>query len=264
MRLHIVFSPPRAVCLPWHYMHLLHGFLYGAIARASPDVGGFLHDHGYASGAHRYKMLVFSRLYPRRAARRPDGLELAPPIHWWVSSPLAAPMEALAVALLTEGRAVLGDASLEVEKVEVEPPPEFSGRVRCETLSPLVASTGVQKGEKLHKKFLSPSDPIFWQVLEANLRRKAEALGMSLPAEAEVRFASMGEWRSRLLYSQGTQVRGYEGRFTMEGDEPLLRLAYEAGLGERNTQGFGMFRVIKAEEGRPASAQKSERGRRSI
>jgi CRISPR-associated endoribonuclease Cas6 len=247
MRLHVVFTAPAAVFLPWHYLHLLHGFLYAAIARASPEVGGYLHNHGYASGAHRYKMLVFSRLYPRRAVRRPEGLELEPPIHWWVSSPLASPMEALATSLLTEGRVVLGEASLEVEKLEVEPLPEFSGRVRCETLSPLVASTGVQRGEKLHKKFLSPGEPIFWQVLEANLRRKAEALGMPMPAEVGIRFTPLGEWRSRLLYSQGTQVRGYEGRFIMEGHEPLLRLAYEAGLGERNTQGFGMFRVIRSE-----------------
>lgn len=47
-----------------------------------------------------------------------------------------------------------------------------------------------------------------------------------------------------MLVAQGTQVRGYEGRFLMEGEKIFLHVAYEAGLGERNSQGFGMFRVL--------------------
>lgn len=247
MRLHIVFYSEHPVILPWHYPHLLHGFLYGAIARASPHLGNFLHDQGFVAGNHRYKMLVFSRLYPRTACSHLGGLILTPPIHWWVSSPLPAPMEALAETLLAEREVVLETARMEVEKVEVELPPELSGRVFCETLSLLVASTGVQKGEKLHKRFLSPEEPDFWRVVELNLKRKAASLGISVSSGAVVRFETVGEWRSRLFLVQGIQVRGYEGRFLMEGEESLLRLAYEAGLGERNCQGFGMFRVLRGE-----------------
>ena len=126
--------------------------------------------------------------------------------------------------------------------------PELSGRVLCETLSPVVASTGVRKGEKLHKRFLSPDGRDFWKVVELNLRRKAAAVGLQLPPGAAVRFEGVGEWRSRLFLAQGTQVRGYEGRFVMEGEESLLYLAHEAGLGERNSQGFGMFRVVRRDE----------------
>lgn len=244
MRLHIVFYSEHPVFLPWHYSHLLHGFLYGAIAKASPGLGSFLHDQGFGTGAHRYKMLVFSKLYPRRAKSFSDGLSLIPPIHWWVSSPLPAPLEALAITLLAERRVVLGSACLELERIEVEPLPEFSGRILCETISPLVVSTGVRKGDKLHKRFLSPEEPDFWRIVEINLRRKAEALGILFPDGAKVQFESRGKWRSRLLQVQGTQVRGYEGRFVMEGEKSLLLLAYEAGLGERNSQGFGMFRVV--------------------
>lgn len=40
------------------------------------------------------------------------------------------------------------------------------------------------------------------------------------------------------MVAQGLQVRGYEGRFLMEGEESLLRLACEARLGEQNSRGF--------------------------
>lgn len=168
MRLHIEFYSEQSVNLPWHYPHLLHGFLYRAIAKGSPRLGSFLHEQGFVAENHRYKMLVFSRLYPRRArSQGAGGLTLTPSIHWWVSSPLSAPMEALAETLLKEREVFLGDAWLGVDKVEVEPLPEFSGRVLCETLSPLVVSTGVRKGEKLHKCFLAGEEADFWRVVES-------------------------------------------------------------------------------------------------
>lgn len=245
MRLRVVFYAKYPVFLPWHYPHLLHGFLYGAIARSSPALGSFLHEQGFVAGSHRYKMLVFSKLYPLRAQKQSGGLVFTPPIQWWASSPLPAAMEALAKTLLAEREISLGAARLEVERVEVEPPPVLTGRVLGRTISPVVASTGERRGEKLYKRFLSPEEPDFWRIIESNLRRKAEVLGLSPGLEKEVRFEKRGEWQSRLTWVQGAQVRGYEGEFAMEGEKELLFLAYEAGLGERNSQGFGMFRVLR-------------------
>lgn len=248
MRLHVVFTSEYPICLPWHYSQLLHGYLYTAIAKSDPKLGEFLHDRGFWVEAHRYKMLVFSRLFPRRARASKEGLTLFPPVHWWVGSPLAGPMEALAITLLSEGVAIIGDQLLPVERVEVEPQPDLSEEVLCEMISPLVASTGVLNGERLQKRFLSPDEPGFWQVLTQNLMRKASVLGLNVHSDAVVRFVRVGEWRSRLLLAQGTQVRGWEGRLLVQGDRQLLLVAYEAGLGERNAQGFGMFRIMTCDK----------------
>jgi len=40
-------------------------------------------------------------------------------------------------------------------------------------------------------------------------------------------------------------IKFIEGRFWLEGDENLIQLAYETGIGERNSQGFGVFRFVK-------------------
>ena len=154
-------------------------------------------------------------------------------------------MEALATTMLREGTALIGSVELRVEKIEVEPIPEFTGRVLCEMISPLIASTGSTRNGKLQKRFLSPAEPDFWRVVEDNLRRKAVALGLSLVPEDRMQFEAVGNWKSRLFEAQRTWVRGYEGRFIMMGPEKLFVLAYEAGLGERNSQGFGMFRVVE-------------------
>lgn len=248
MRLKITLQGEHALLLPWNYQHYLHGFLYAAVTGENPEIGVFLHEQGFAKDRHRYKFFVFSKLFPARARGTPEGLVAHPPILWWVSSPLSPFVEALALALLKSGRIPLGTRLLSVEDVTVEEPPVFTGRVLCETLSPLVASTGVKKGEKLHKVFLSPEDPRFFEVITKNLLRKAEALGIHGFSEHCVAFESASPWRSKLIMVQGTNVRGYEGRFFAEGDATLLALAYEAGLGERNSQGFGMFKLVKGPE----------------
>lgn len=244
MRLRATLEAEGELLLPWNYQHYLHGFLYGAVTEENPAMGVFLHEQGFEKDRHRYKLFVFSKLFPRRAQGTHQGLLVSPPILWWVSSPLPSFVEALALALLKSGKITLRDLSLRVGKVEVEAPPVFTGRILCETISPLVVSTGVKRGEKLHKVFLSPDDPRFFVLVKANLLRKAQAFGILNISENEISFEPTGTWRSRLITVQGTNVRGYEGRFFAEGNEQLLAFAYDAGLGERNSQGFGMFRVI--------------------
>ncbi|MCS7224910.1 MAG: CRISPR-associated endoribonuclease Cas6 [Armatimonadetes bacterium] len=245
MRLHIVLAADGPVTVPWDYLQRLHGFLYDAIRRARPRLAHFLHEQGFVVGSHRYKLLTFSRLFPTRAQGREDGLILHPPIHWWVSSPLPAPMEALAVSLLTEGVVILHPHHLLVERLEVEPIPSFDRSVALETLSPIVVSTGALKNGKLQHRFLSPEEEDFWRIVQENLKRKAIALWGRAPDPVGLKCYPVGVWKSRLYRVHKGQVRGYEGKFIAEGAQPWLMLGYEAGFGERNAQGFGMVRIAK-------------------
>jgi len=39
-------------------------------------------------------------------------------------------------------------------------------------------------------------------------------------------------------------IKGWMGTFRLQGLKKALKLAYDAGLGSKNSQGFGMFEVI--------------------
>lgn len=224
-------------------MHLLHGLVYSAIKKADPVLGNFLHNRGFVVGGHRYKFLTFSLLFPRAARKTDDGIEMHPPINWWVSSPLPGLMEALATTFLIDGKVQVGKVELILQSLEVEELPQLGRRCLFETISPVVASTGMKQGGKIKRRFLSPDDPNFWRVLEVNLVRKALALGWG-NALGNVRFLCEDKWRSKLFKVQGANVRGWMGRFWCEGSFELLRLGYEAGFGERNAQGFGMVQLV--------------------
>lgn len=248
MRLHVVWVSEKSVVLPWNYLHLLHGFFYAAIKKANPKLGGFLHEQGFVVDGHRYKLATFSLLFPRSAKQVKNGLEMTPPIHWWVASPLPELVEALARTLLIEGQARLGKITLTVDRVEVEELPQIGKRCLFQTISPLVVSTGVRRGGKLERTFLSPTDENFWRVLETNLKRKAKVLGLEVSSNS-LNFEPIGKWRSKLFEVQGSKVKGWEGKFWAEGDAGLLIVGYEAGFGERNAQGFGMVKLVKSSAG---------------
>ncbi|MGO0123029.1 hypothetical protein [Desulfothermobacter acidiphilus] len=54
--------------------------IYAAIYKTNPLLGEQLHERGFAVGGHRYKLFTFSLLFPQRARRREEGLEMVPPI----------------------------------------------------------------------------------------------------------------------------------------------------------------------------------------
>ena len=242
MRLKVVFNFSDRIFLPWNYLDYLKGMFYEVMMRGDPEVARFAHEEGFQSEGKRYKLFTFSLLYPRHRERRSDGLIMWGEVNWFFSSPIPGIVEAFAAGMLMEGQVELGKARCDLARVEVMPAPEFSEEMNFRTLSPIVASTGRRSGDKFGKVFLNPDDPDFRRVLTENLVRKYKALFGEEP-EGEVEIEPCEPYKSKLFNVSGTNVRGYEMRLKLKGDPILIKLAYEAGLGERNGQGFGMIAI---------------------
>lgn len=242
MRVHILLHADDYIWVPWRYPEWLQGLIYRTIEKTSPQLASRLHSEGFVVGSRRYKLITFSWLFPHSASREKNGLLLEPPINWWVSSPLAVVMEAFVYGFLTYPEISLGNQKLVVSRIQTEPYFYPGEKVVLETLSPIVASTGVVEGNKMRKIFLHPEDREFSRVITENLQHKAVAIfGERIP-EGRVEIKPL-EYRSRLVAVYGTKVRCYEGVFEVKGSPELIKLGYEAGFGERNFQGFGMMRL---------------------
>ncbi len=246
MRVRVTFQAEGSVWVPWYYPELLQGIAYKAIGRASPELATRLHSEGFVVGSRRYKLITFSWLFPHSATQKGKGLLMAPPIRWWVSSPLPSVIEAFVYGILAWPEIHLGNQSLTVANVYLEPLFHPGERVVLETISPIVASTGLVEGGKMRKVFLSPESEEFSRVITENLQRKALALwGKEIPG-GKVEFKPL-KLRSKLVPVHRIKVRCYEGIFEVKGHPELILLGYEAGFGERNFQGFGMMRPAPEE-----------------
>lgn len=246
MRVRVILQAEGSIWVPWHYPEWLQGLIYKKLKKSAPDLASRLHSEGFVAGSKRYKLITFSWLFPKSAVQKENGLLMTPPIKWWISSPLAAVIEAIVYCFLTWPEIQLGKQKLLVAVVQTEPIFCPGDTVILETLSPIVVSTGVIEGGKLRKIFLSPESQDFSRVITENLQHKALALWGEKISEGTVEMKPL-EYHSKLVTVYGTKVRCYEGVFEVKGHPELIKLGYEAGFGERNFQGFGMMR-FKARE----------------
>ncbi len=247
MRLRIILRFVRPCLLPWSYPGWLRGLAYTAMERGLPQVAHRLHEEGWSHPeGRRYKPLTYSWLHGLRPDR--TGLWAEGAVTWWVSSPIPAVVEALALGLLLEPEVRLGSYPAMVERIEVEPTPAFAGAATFTTLSPITISTGERRADgKLVKRYLSPEEPEFARALAENLRRKAAAFyGQEIPGDLGIQVHP--PYRSKLVRIHDTDIRGWMLSFTISGHPELIRLGYEAGFGEHTASGFGMVTV--AWEGR--------------
>ena len=261
MRLHIHLQPVEADAQMPADNYPLAAAIYGLLAAVAPAYATFLHEEGYAAeragselpANKRFKFFVFSRLAQRGKRIANNRIHLSDQlVTWQIGSPLDEPMAALAQSLLALPGITIGDqhsqAALHIAGVEIEEAPPLADVWRCETLSPIfVASTEQNfRGQPVKHHVRADVEALrFAQGLAANLREKYEALtGEAAPADSLLDFRFIETPRSQLVSYKGTDHKAWMGRFTLRGDARLLRLAWEAGLGEANSKGFGMFRVL--------------------
>jgi len=245
MRLEIVFATPGEILLPWSYLDWLRALVYHLLRIHNQLVAEWLHQEGTPLDDKRYKPFNFSLLYPSQKRTHKKGLIVKGELKWYFSSPAQIICYLIAEELLhTPIR--LGPHILEVLKVSSLQPPAFSSPSLFTTLSPISSSTGVVEGGKMRKVYLSPDEESFKLSLKNNLLHKASALWLP---QGDVDIELLPPFRSRLFKIKGIDVRGWDMRLKLSGDEHLLKLAYDVGLGEHNACGFGMLSFQRNSQG---------------
>ncbi|MDN5332516.1 MAG: CRISPR-associated endoribonuclease Cas6 [Tepidanaerobacteraceae bacterium] len=54
----------------------------------------------------------------------------------------------------------------------------------------------------------------------------------------------MSEKYCKVIYKD-VIIKGWMGVYILKGDPVLLKIAYDAGLGSKNSQGFGCFEILE-------------------
>lgn len=255
MRIRFELTPPGAVWLPWNHQYALSSAIYATIAHASPGFSTFLHDKGFIADGKQFRLFTFSSLRGRVIERTSFGLLMESPIELLCSSPVPEFVRAVAEGALQIGTLRVGEVELPVRQVETLPDPDFSSQMTFRPLSPITVSTGrVDADGKMRATYLSPEAPTFFTHLADNLIRKYEALNRQPPDNPKVKFQLASDLiperrrLSKLIDIKGIKVRGWLVPIQAEGNPELLHLAYEAGLGEKNSAGFGMVEVLNRKE----------------
>ncbi len=248
MQLTLFFSAPGQVSIPVQYGHLLQGLIYRQMD--NPALRSFLHEQGFALGKRRFKLFTFSRLmaeevtYDREAGR----LLLTPPLRLVICSPVPFILQELGTGFLRQGHVRLGAALLQIKKMIMADPRVRQGVVQVQMLSPLVVYSTFSAGDgRNYTYYYSPFEPRFRELVGNNLAKKHFLVygRPSPPGDFDIFPVRVSDRDLKVTYFKETVVKGWMGQYELRGDSDLLQLALDAGLGAKNSQGYGCCNLVE-------------------
>ncbi len=264
MRLRLRLRRIRDGCnIRLNYSYCLSGAIYRWIEESSPSYGSFLHDHGYQAenSVRRFKHFCFSQLMVERRridSRRGTMTIVSPTVDWYISMPVEEALQHLVVGIFEKQELYIDREynRFTVEQIETLPEPAWERKMTFRMLSPTTVSVPDVKDEKFGAHYLFHDDPRLSDSLRKNILNKYESLYGERPVDQEFSctpddaFIKDAERKGRrisrmITIKEGqpdeTRVRGFMCPVTIEGNPELIKLAYESGLGEKNSLGFGMI-----------------------
>ncbi len=244
MRLKITLGRKNKIILPKGFNEAIQGIIYRLINDT------WLHNEGFQFDNRKFKMFVFSEILQRGYFNKKKGVFLFPPkISILISSPIDWILEDLATNAIFSKILKLGDNDVILEEIAVLPSPSIKHyKIVVKTLSPIEVHSTFEKDGKKKTHYYSAFDKEFSTLVNENLKRKWSSLyKQDCPFDIEIK--PKGKNRERIVYfGMGKKyviIKGWTGYFSLSADPKFLHFALDAGLGSRNSQGFGMVEMVE-------------------
>ena len=214
-------------------------------------VADFLHDNPFPFDKYKFKLFSFSQILEKgvlKSNKNKKKFVFPKKIHIIVSSSVDDVLLSFVKILSKRGEVRLGNENLLVSGIEVLFQPILNENHIIKTLSPITIHT-TYYDEKKYTYFYSPEEKEFPQLLEENLIKKFVVMNKNntLSDNSDNFFFSIipiKTW-SRGVYYKNFFVQGWEGTFLLKTNKAFMQVAYDLGLGARNSAGFGLFDIIE-------------------
>jgi CRISPR-associated endoribonuclease Cas6 len=235
--------------MPAHYNHLLQSLIYRHIDAV---LGRELHQHGVGEGHARFRFFTFSRLLGK-FERQEQRLLFHGLATLHIASPNTALLESLALRLSVQGYLPIGETQVPLRRIDLVDSPPLSEHIHFRTLSPITLRAK-QRSSQLSVRYLEPSDPRFSRRIIQNLRMKIRLWSGNdyEPIHAECVPVSVDPERHRhVVCFKNTWIVGWTGVYRLRAPREYLQMALDAGVGERNSAGFGCIEIIPGQVASP-------------
>ncbi len=267
MRLKLTLFAENPERIPCNYQYPLSAAIYKLLSQSSPEYSEFLHDHGYTGpdGKPR-KLFTFSGLFiTPKPGTRGDCLQLRPrsTAVLLISSPMINDfVQHLVMGLFSNQVIEIGGGgartAFAVRQVEVLPEPVFTETTRFIARSPIVVTTVTDSPKGRQTYYYRPMDGELSGAARLSLLKKHLMVYKRPPENDDlvmridrdyIRDRGGEKKVSRLIrlregQPDRTDVKGFMCPFTLTGSTELMRTAWECGLGDKTSMGFGCIEAV--------------------
>lgn len=230
----------KDILIKYNYNYLLSAAIYSKFV----DMDFFKNIHESKS----FKFFNFSKLYIRNMKKTNKGLIAKEgKVKFVLSSPNKYFISNIVNGCIENPEFIIGKNTFLIKKIKPIKMPTLNSKTYVNTLSPIITRTRERVNGKLKIRDLAPSNH-FFRNLEKNLIRKykiynkIENTDLKIKISSEMRFVKQ---KRILIEKNNTKMynRCYLMDLILEGDLELIKFAYEVGIGEKNSMGFGMIKI---------------------
>lgn len=241
MQLTLTLASDSEIALPIASNAVVQGLIYNAL-RSDEAFSYKLHENGTPSSGRIYKLFNFSEIKGRY---RIEGKTII------YNSPISINIRSceayfiqLLLSFFTVGKELmLHSNQVVVEDVKLSDEMIYSEKVRVRTLSPITVYVTDESG---HTLYYCPEDKEFCDGIIRNAKRKfAGFFGDDEDFKLAITPCSGKRYIKRATRFKDTFITAWHGEFELTGSIKSLNFLYNTGLGSKNSQGFGMFEIVK-------------------
>lgn len=238
MQLKLTIKNNRVLSFPPYYNHQVQSAVYRALGQDG-DFSSFIHNEGFAEGTNRFKLFTFGPLLGHYTI---DGgkIRFDGNLSLEIRSPHELFIETLKASFLKSGQIKLFDETPEIRMIEITDKHIACPSINLITVSPIAARLHPFGGKPV---YCAPDSLDFARVVAANAMSKFKSFYGEYPA-SKIEIVPNGGIKKVVTRYKDSWITAYSGRFLLSGSEKSLEFLYNAGLGCKNSQGFGMFDVL--------------------
>ncbi|GAB6072073.1 CRISPR-associated endoribonuclease Cas6 [Venenivibrio stagnispumantis] len=243
MRLKISFSADKEyIYLPIHHNEYIQGMLYGNLPE---PLAKYLHDIGFFYNNRAFKLFTFSKIYSEQyfPLLKDKKIKYKSPISIYISSAIEEIPHRWGENFIRKDRIFLGKNNLYLQEIEIQKQPEFKEEFYIKTLSPITVYRTIENDKKYYK-YYSPSEKDFAELIKINLTKKYNLITGENIEEFPIDIKPAKDIKKVLFKYKDFPIEAYEGIFKIKTNPDMFKVVYDAGLGAKNSQGFGMIEVM--------------------
>ncbi|TYB30540.1 MAG: CRISPR-associated endoribonuclease Cas6 [Candidatus Mcinerneyibacterium aminivorans] len=245
MRIKLEFKGNNVV-LPRGFKKYQQALIYNVMTKGEAE---WLHDKAYQFEEKTYKLFTFSSILERgKFHTRKKKFFFPDNISFIISSPVEHIIEEIAKGVMKHDKVKLKNNIMKVKSVDVLKKRDIENdKIKVNALTPIEVHETLYKpnGDK-KTYYYTPFENEFNKRVNENLKRKWQAYhNEKCPYDLKIKPLFSGNKNERIQYFDNTIIKAWKGHFELKGDPEFLEFGYYAGLGSRNSQGYGMVNILE-------------------
>ena len=245
MRAYLKIKFNGELVLPIQYNYVIQAVILKWIGEESYQK--FIHDTGYEFNKRQFKLYSFSRLEGKfHIDREKKEIIFYDDLRLLLTSADNKFLEYLINNVIKSSKISILNQEVWIDEINCSNR-RISGEEKVYTKSPVVVYSTLTGGDKKKTYYYNPVEKEFTELVRKNLLNKYSAAFGKEPEDDDFRIIPLDASRlkeSVVLY-KGTVIKGYSGEFLIKGSSELTNLAYDAGIGSKNSQGFGCIELCR-------------------